>query len=154
HRARADLIIGAGDAEAEAAVQRQIVKPDSCTRLWRNRLVVAARTDTSLAGDAAQRIGTGPLAICDPLPGSAGEASRQALAALGLWPALEKNAVGVASTADAAFLLHQGKVERAVLYATDVSATPDFAAAAALPEDTYTPVIYWLAVANNVISPR
>ena len=155
HRARADLIIGAGDAEAEAAAQRHIVKADSCARLWRNRLVVAARTDAgSLAGDAAQRIGAGPIAVCDPLPGSAGEASRQALAALGLWPALAKNTVGVASTADAAFLLRQGKVERAVLYATDVSATPAFTVAAALPEDAYAPVNYWLAIADNVISPR
>lgn len=156
HRARADLVIGAGAAAEAAAAEREIIKPETRVTLWRNRLVVAARGAASggATGDPAQRVGSGPIAIVDPLPGSAGEASRQALAALGLWPALEKNAMGVASTQDASFLLAQQKVERAVLYASDVAARPGFAVAAELPDAAYPPIVYWLAETSNMISTR
>lgn len=156
HRARADLIIGEGDAAAAEAAGRHLIKPQTRVSLWRNRLVVAAPAAAAqaLSGDAVQRIGDGPIAVVDPPVGATGSDSRQALAALGLWPALEKHAVGTVNTADASFLLAQGRVQRAVLYASDVAAAPALAVAASLPDTAYPPVVYWLAQTDNALSPR
>lgn len=154
HRARADLIIGEGDAAAALAARRQLIKPETQVSLWRNRLVVAARAQAAPApsGDAAQGIADGPIAIVDPPVDSAGSYSRQALAALGLWPALEKNTLGVVSTADGSFLLRDGRVQRAVLYASDI--TPALVVAARLPDATYPRIVHWLAQTANQLSPK
>lgn len=156
HRARADLIIGEGDTAAAEAAQRHLIKPQTRVKLWRNRLVVAAlaKAAPAPAGDIAQRIGEGPIAIVDPPIGSAGRDSRQALAALGLWPMLEKSTVGTVNVADASFLLAQGRVQRAVLYASDIAAAPGLAVAASLPDSAYPPVVYWLAQTHNLLSPK
>ncbi len=156
HRARADLIIGESDAAASMAVERKLIKPETRVTLWRNRLVVAALAAAAPApaSDAAAGIGAGPIAIVDPPIGAAGRDSRQALAALGVWPALEKTTVGVVATADASFLLEQGRVQRAVLYASDVAAAPALAVAATLPDAAYPPVVYWLAETHNQLSPK
>lgn len=154
HHARADLIIGEGDAAAAEAARREIIKPETRVMLWRNRLVVAAPAKATPTGDAAARLGSGKIAIVDPPIGSAGADSRQALAALGLWPALQDRAIGTVDTADASFLLRRGEVQRAVLYASDVAAAPALAVAATLPDATYPPVVYWLAQTHNQLSPK
>ncbi|MGO8918375.1 MAG: molybdate ABC transporter substrate-binding protein [Stellaceae bacterium] len=156
HRARADLVVGEGEAAAAEAARRQVIKPETRVTLWRNRLVVVALAAAapSPAGDPAARIEAGPIAIVDPPVGSAGASSRQALAALGLWPAVESRAVGVVSTADASFLLASGQVRLAILYASDVAANPGFAIAAPLPDAAYPPVVYWLAETQNQLSPK
>ena len=41
--ARDDLVIGEGEANIAAASARHTIKPETVQRLWRNRLVVAAR---------------------------------------------------------------------------------------------------------------
>lgn len=156
HRARADVVIGEGDAAAAAALERHLVKPETRVMLWRNRLVVAAPANAvpASAGDAAARIGEGKIAIVDPPVGSAGGDSRQALTALGLWPALQARTLGTVDTADASFLLRHGDVQRAVVYASDVAAAPGFTVAATLPDGAYPPVIYWLAETHNELSPK
>jgi molybdenum ABC transporter molybdate-binding protein len=156
HRARADLIIGEGEAAGAAAAERHIIKPETRLPLWRNRLVVAARGEAAplVPADLATQLGAAPVAIVDPPVGSAGANSRAALAALGLWPKLEHHAVGVVDTADAAFLLTHGTVSFAVLYASDVAAGPGFNIAAPLPDAAYPPVLYWMAETQNQLSPE
>jgi molybdate transport system substrate-binding protein len=153
HHARADLIIGESDASADDAARRGIIKGETRHELWRNRLVVAGRKGEDRPGDAASLIAAGRIAVVDP-PGSAGESSRRALAALGVWPTAESRAAGTVDTADAAFLLREGRVAHAVLLATDVARSPALAVAAPLPEDAYPPVRYWIAEAANVLSPN
>jgi molybdate transport system substrate-binding protein len=157
HRARADLIIGEGEAAGAAAAERHIIKPETRAPLWRNRLVVAARgkaTPLAAAADLATQLDVAPVAIVDPPVGSAGANSRAALAALGLWPKLEPHAVGVVDTADAAFLLTHGTVTFAVVYASDVATSPGFNIAAPLPDAAYPPVLYWMAETQNQLSPE
>ncbi len=155
HRARGDLIIGEGEANADDAAGRGIIKPETRHDLWRNRLVVAALKDgKGASGDLKTLVGIGPIAIVDPPVGLAGEDGRQALTALGLWPDVESHAAGVIDTADAVFLLRQHKAALAVIYATDVAATAALAVAAPLPEDGYPPILYWVAETHNVLSPE
>jgi molybdate transport system substrate-binding protein len=155
HRARGDLIIGEGDALAKAAIDRQIVKPETLHRLWRNELVIARTADpASGSGDLAAVAGKAPIAIVDPETAVAGAEGKKALQALGLWDAVSAKSVGVVDTADAAYLLANGKVQLALVYATDVAANPGFAVADTLPATSYGPIVYWVAETQNALSPN
>lgn len=150
--ARADLIIGEGDDTAEIALTRHLVKPETRFGGWRNRLVVAEPARTSARIELAQLAEHQPIALVDPGLADAGAKSRQALTHLGLWPALERQALGVVDTADAIFLVTTGKARLAVVYATDVAADPALATAALLPEDSYPRIVYWAAETHNALS--
>jgi molybdate transport system substrate-binding protein len=163
YRARDDVLIGESDAEAAAATRRQLIKPETLQRLWRNQLVVAALAATvekasadspSATGKLASAAGKAPIAIVDPWAATAGADSEKALQSLGLWQAVRAKSVGVVGTADASFLLAQGTVQLAVVYATDVAANPGFAAADRLPAASYPPIVYWVAVTERALSPN
>jgi molybdate transport system substrate-binding protein len=153
HHARSDVVIGEGDKTAAEATERQLIKAETLQRLWRNRLVVAALTKTgsvNLAGLA----GKAPIALVDPPVAVAGAEGEKALQSLGLWNAVQANAVGVVDTTDAAFLLEQGKVRLALVYATDAAADPSFVVADRLPEASYSPIVYWVAQTEHSLSPN
>lgn len=163
HHARDDVIIGEGNAEADAATGQNLIKPETVERLWRNRLVVAAlragiekasSASPPVADNLAALAGKAPIAIVDPWAASAGADSKKALQALRLWQAVRGKSVGVVGTADAAFLLAQGKVRLAILYATDVAANPDFAVTDRLPDASYGPIVYWAAQTAHALSPN
>ena len=73
---------------------------------------------------------------------------------LGLWQAVSARSTGVVGTADAAYLLAQGKVKLAIIYATDVAANPAFTVAEPLPAAGYPPVVYWVAQTEHALSPN
>lgn len=163
HHARDDVLIGEGDAHATAAADRQLIKPATLHRVWRNQLVVAAldgKVDDagagspSAVGTLASVVGKEPIAIVDPWAAVAGVDSERALQALGLWQAVSTKSVGVVGTADASYLLAQGKVRLAVIYATDVAANPAFTIADRLPAASYPPIVYWVAVTEHALSPN
>jgi molybdate transport system substrate-binding protein len=162
HHARDDVLIGEGDANADAAAKRQLINPDTLQRVWRNQLVVAAldgnagnaEAGLSSAGKLAAVAGKQPIAIVDPWAAVAGADSQKALQSLGLWQAVSAKSVGVVGTADAAYLLARGQVRLAVIYATDVAANPAFTIAERLSAASYPPVVYWVAVTEHALSPN
>ncbi len=161
HRARSDVVLGAGDDMAASATARELVKPGTLQRIWRNRLV-AATTSAAIAKaeaasppltlDLAALAGKEPIAIVDPPVAVAGAEGKKALEALGLWDAVSSKSVGVVDTADAAFLLEHGTVQLALLYATDAAANPDFAVTDKLPGANDGAAVYWVAAAHNALS--
>jgi len=153
-RPRSDLIVGEGEAAADSAVSRGVIKPETRHALWRGRLVVAARAPAADTPGLAELAGKAKIAVVDPWAATAGADSRAALQALGLWDAVETKSVGVVDTADAAFLLDDGTVERAVLYATDVAADKHLTTVEPLAETLYPPIRYWVAEAQNSLSPN
>jgi molybdate transport system substrate-binding protein len=163
HHARDDVIIGEGDAEATSAAGAQLIKPDTVRRLWRNQLVVAAsrnNIENASAGSPAATdnlaalAGKAPIALVDPWAATAGADSEKALQSLGLWQTVSGKYDGVVGTADAVYLLAQGKVELAVVYATDVAANPGFKVTDRLDTGTYPPIIYWVALPKYSLSPN
>jgi len=151
HGIRDDIVIAEGDATLAAAVQQRIIKAQTRSGGWRNRLVVARRGSNSAAGVLTRDSNlltfadSGPIAIVDPPVATAGAQSRTALETLGLWAGLQGHSVGVVSTEDATFLLNGGKARLAVVYATDVAADPALSVAATFPDDAYPPIVYWWA---------
>jgi molybdate transport system substrate-binding protein len=163
HHARDDVVIGEGDGEAHAATERNLIKPETLQKLWRNQLVVAALAGGSgntaagspvAADNLAALAGTAPIAIVDPWAATAGADGAKALQSLGLWQAVSGKSVGVVGTADASFLLAQGKVKLAVVYATDVTANPSFTIADRLPSANYPTIVYWVALTEHSLSPN
>jgi molybdate transport system substrate-binding protein len=162
HHARADVLIGEGEANAATAAKRGLIGPGSLERLWRNQLVVAALAgnlgaagaESTAAGNLAAVAGKQPIAIVDPWAATAGAASQEALQSLGLWQAVSTKSIGVVGTADAVYLLAQGKVPLAIVYATDVAADRSLMIAERLPAASHPPVVYWLAQTQHSLSPN
>jgi molybdate transport system substrate-binding protein len=158
--ARDDVLIGEGDANAEAAAKRQLITPGTLQRLWRNQLVVAARAGNARGPGASSPArlalvaGKQPIAIVDPWAATAGTDSEQALQSLGLWQAVSAKSVGAVGTADATYLLAQGTVPLAIIYTTDVAADPTLMIAERLPVASYPPVVYWVAQTLHALSPN
>jgi len=159
---RDDVIIGEGDAAADSATAQNLIKGATVFKLWQNKLVaasLAAELSKARAASATTRLdlasvaGKAPIAIVDPGVAEAGTESQQALRSLGLWDAVTSKSIGVVDTADAAFLLSEGDVKLAVLYATDVIGHPDFAVTDALPA-TGQPIVYWAAQTERALSPN
>ena len=153
HHARDDVVIGEGDTRAAEATEQHLIKAETLQRLWRNRLIVAALAKAG-PGNLAELAGKEPIAIVDPPVAVAGAEGEKALQSLGLWDAVQVNAVGVVDTADAAFLLEQGKVRLALVYATDAGADPSFAVVDRLPDASYSPIVYWVAEPQPSLSPN
>ena len=162
HHARDDVIIGEGDAEADAAADQHLIKKETVERIWGNHLVAASLAGGSDRADsgspAANKLaavaGKEPIAVVDPWAARAGADSQKALQSLGLWQAVSAKSTGVIGTADAAYLLAQGKVKLAIIYATDVAANPAFAVVEPLPAASYPSVVYWVAEAEHALSPN
>jgi molybdate transport system substrate-binding protein len=161
--ARDDVLIGEGKANADAAAKQQLINPATLQQVGRNQLVVAAlagKTDdtnagsTPVPGKLASVAGKQPIAIVDPWAAVAGADSEKALQSLGLWQAVSAKSIGVVGTADAAYLLTHGKVQLAVVYATDVVANPVFTITERLPSASYPPVVYWVARTQHALSPN
>jgi molybdate transport system substrate-binding protein len=162
HRTRDDILIGEGDAAASAATAQNLIKGETIVKLWHNHLVAAAlaselkkaSTPSPLGAlDLPSVAGKAQIAIVDPPVASVGGETEQALQKLGLWEAVRSKSIGVVDTADAAFLLSEGDVKLAVLYATDVAVQPNFAVTDTLPEGSQ-PIIYWAAQTQRALSPN
>ena len=130
---RNDVMVLQGSDVMDEAARTEAIRPETRTAIGVARLVVARR-GAGAEGGLAAAVGTNEVALVDPgVPEAAGRATRQALSAAGLSP----RAVGVAGTADAAFLLATGRVPAAVLWASDVAADPGLSVAAVVPPETY-----------------
>lgn len=164
HHARDDVLIGEGDGEARAATGQNLVQPETLKKLWRNQLVVAelgpnsghagSNSPAAAGGNLAGLAGRAPIAIVDPWAATAGAESKTALQSLGLWQAVSSKSLGVVGTADASFLLAQGKVKLAIVYETDVAADPDFSITDRLPAADSQPIVYWVALTEHALSPN
>jgi molybdate transport system substrate-binding protein len=156
HHARDDVVIGEGNANATAAKTEQLIRPDSLHLLGRNHLVIAAGSAAAAdAGDSLAMIASKKtIAIVDPWAAAAGADSKQVLESLGLWQKVSAKSIGVAGTADAAFLLSRGKARLAIVYATDVAADPTLTVVEKLPASSSPPVVYWVAETTHALSPN
>jgi len=163
HHTRDDVIIGEGDKALAQATAEQLIDGESVQRLWRNNLVAATTRDDLRAAEAAlprlrvdlaDVAGKSAIAIVDPDVSPAGKQTEEALRTLGLLSAVRAKSIGVVGTADAGYLLSEGRVELAVLYASDVSAHPKFTVTDTLPTGAGEPIVYWAARTQGALSPN
>ena len=162
HHRRDDVLIGEGDGEARAATGQNLVQPETLRKLWRNQLVVAApgpilghAGSNSPAAAGNWRRSPGERRSRLSIRGRRPREPRENGAAIsGLWQAVSSKSLGVVGTADASFLLAQGKVKLAIVYETDVAADPNFSITDRLPAAGYPPIVYWVALTEHALSPN
>ncbi len=91
----------------------------------------------------------GRLAVGDPAHVPAGLYAKQALQALGLWPALQARLAPADSVRSALRLVELGEAPAGIVYATDVGVSPKLAIAGTFPASSHDPIRYPAAVVKS-----
>jgi molybdate transport system substrate-binding protein len=147
-----DVMILQGTTVMDQAIARHAADGATRETLGRNHLVLARR-GPGAAGALAGVMPDGAVAIVDaPVPDALGALSHAALQAAA-WPDPAAKTIGVATGADAGYLLATGAASLAVLYRTDVVADPALSVAADLPDPEPVP-LYEAALSRSVNSPN
>ncbi|SDY89892.1 molybdate transport system substrate-binding protein [Jannaschia faecimaris] len=118
----------------------------------RNRLVLAGAPGVgpvALTRDGVMRaLGTGRLAMGDPLSVPAGRYARHAFETLGLWTALSNRLILTEDVRAALAYVARGDVALGAVYASDVVGT-DVEIAARIPSTAHAPIVYPGAVVSG-----
>ncbi|TWH03640.1 MULTISPECIES: molybdate ABC transporter substrate-binding protein [Pseudoxanthomonas] len=150
--APAQVFFSADDAWMDYLQQRGRIDPGSRQELLGNTLVlVAPRTaaapavDLARPGALAAALGKGRLAVAQTQTVPAGKYARQALQALGHWPAVQGRLAEAESVRVALMLVARGETPLGVVYASDARAEPRVQVVATFPAGSHPPIIYPVA---------
>ena len=167
--APADLFLAANAAWMDYLEARGLIAPASRRALLGNRLVLVA-ADASAADASAVDDGAAPPASLPPLDAAAlpaegrlamgdpehvpvGIYARQALEALGLWPALRGRIAPAADARAALALVARGEAPRGIVYATDAARGAGVRAVASVPAALHEAIVYPIALLRGRDSP-
>lgn len=149
--APADIFISANTRWMDYLAARGRIDAASRCDLVRNRLVLIAPSDSALAlriapGFAlAAALEDSRLAIGDPDHVPAGLYGRQALEAMGVWPAVESRVVRSANVRAALMLVARGEAAAGVVYATDAAVSDRVRVVDVFPRASHDPIVYPVA---------
>jgi molybdate transport system substrate-binding protein len=147
--ARVDLFLSADAAQMDTVASAGRLVADSRVPLLTNRLVVVvardARTRPATAADlAAAAVRRVAMGQPDSVP--AGVYGRQWLERAGVWARVAPKVVPLPTVRAAFAAAREGRVDAAIVYATDARTSADVAVAFAVPEGEAPAVIYPAAV--------
>ena len=156
--APADLFVSASPRWMDYLQERGRIEAGTRFDLLANRLVVIAPAASGL--EVRPRPGfdlagafRGRLAVGDPDHVPAGIYARQALQALGWWPALEPRLAPAPDVRAALLYVERGECEAGVVYATDAAISRRVRVAAELADSLHAPIRYPAAVVAGRDSP-
>ncbi len=146
--APADIFISASTKWMDELAKADLVDTASRVDLLGNTLVLvgqpkAAAIEIAQGVDLAGRLGAGKLAMAlvDAVP--AGQYGKQALEALGVWPAVEANVVQSENVRAALALVTSGEADMGVVYGSDAVAAGDTVAVLGqFPADSHDAITY------------
>lgn len=143
--APADLFISADEQWMDYLSERDLIDKDSRRNLLRNTLVVITPVQQPQQVDMTSANPPdfdGRLCMGDPDSVPAGIYGRQALTALGWWPALQGRVAGMQDVRAALAFVARGECPLGIVYATDTRATDKVVIAGHFPESSHPPVTY------------
>lgn len=150
--APAQVFVSADEAWMDYLQQRGRVDPATRRDLLGNTLVLVAprasatrSVDLASAGAVAAALGRGRLAIAQTAAVPAGRYGRQALEALGHWPAVQGRLAESDSVRAALMLVARAEAPLGVVYASDAQADPRVRVVAAFPAGSHAPIVYPVA---------
>lgn len=154
HGTQDDLLVTQTGPMA-AAAQRGLVTGEP-RKLWRNRLVFAARgegpRDAAFdAGGLAALLGEGRLALPDASDACTVDGPAL-LAKLNAGSALGGRLVAAADTEDAVATLQRGEAALALCHASEVAGAAGLRVAIRVPDDAYDPIEYAAALSHGAWS--
>ncbi len=150
--ARADVFLSADEAQMDVVESAGRLVPGSRVDLLTNQLVVVGRPGGALtSGDpatlASARVGR--IALGNPESVPAGIYARRWLETRGVWAAVSPKVVPTLSVRAALSAARAGRVDAAVVYATDARTEPAVPVIFAVPVAEAPPIVYPAAVVDG-----
>jgi molybdate transport system substrate-binding protein len=158
--APADLFVSADLDWMDYLEQRGLLASGSRVNLLRNDLVLiepaTGRTTLRIGPNfaLAAALGTQKLALANPDSVPAGKYGKAALAALGVWSAVERRVVRTENVRAALALVARGEAAFGIVYKTDALADKAVRIVDAFPEATHAPIVYPAALLAPAKSPN
>jgi molybdate transport system substrate-binding protein len=150
--AAADVFVSADDAQMDVADRAGRLVPGTRVPLLTNRLVVVARQDSGLtAGDAPALASPAVrrLALGNPESVPAGVYARRWLERRGVWSDVAPKVVPTHTVRSALAAARAGRVDAAVVYATDAATEPGLPVLYRVPPADAPPIVYPAAVVDG-----
>jgi molybdate transport system substrate-binding protein len=144
-----DYLAGHGLIEAKTRVspignRLALIAPKDRTV---QQIDITAATDLpALLGQDAR------LAVGDPAHVPAGIYAKQALQALGFWPALESRLARADNVRAALALVERGEAPLGIVYSTDAAISPKVEIVGLFPRDSHPPITYPFAILKDQAS--
>ena len=157
--APADIYFSANAEWMDYLQARQHIEQDTRVDLLGNALVVIASREEPFAVHFARDFDfagafAGRLALGDPDHVPAGQYARQALEALGWWPAL-KNRIAPAPDVRAALVyVERGECAAGLVYTTDATQSDRVVTLATVPDSLHRPIVYPAAIVKGRASAQ
>ena len=146
----------AGDvASMDYLAERNLIKPGTRKDLLRNRLVLIAPANSRLALTVgpnfplADAIGSGQLAIADPVSTPAGKYTQASLEYLGVWLSVRSKIAIPGGSRAVLAKVAQGEFPLGIIWQTDAAGEQGIRIVAVLPEASHPPIVYPLAILAN-----
>lgn len=140
--------------------QRGLIRKETRRNLLGNTLVLVAPSDRARSVDIkpgfplAAMLGTGRLALANPLTVPAGKYGRAALVRLGVWDSVAGKVAPTENVRAALALVARGEAPYGIVYGSDALAEPRVRVAAAFGPALHPPIVYPAAVLAGSRDPR
>ena len=150
-----DLFFAGDVASMDYLAERNLIKPGTRKDLLRNRLVLIAPANSMLALTVgpnfplADAIGSGQLAIADPVSTPAGKYTQASLEYLGVWTAVRSKIAIPGGSRAVLTKVARGEFPLGIIWQTDAADEQGIRIVATLPEASHPPIVYPLAVLAN-----
>jgi molybdate transport system substrate-binding protein len=153
--APAQIFISADRDWMDYVAGKGLIKPESRSDLFGNKLVLIAPKDATVSldlkpgADLAGTLGEGRLSMgnVDSVP--AGKYGKAALEKLGLWAGVSGKLAQAESVRAALLLVSRGEAALGVVYQTDAVSDPNVRIVATFPADSHAPIVYPAALTTK-----
>ena len=150
-----DLFFAGDLASMDYLAERNLLKPGTRKDLLRNRLVLIAPANSTLAltigpnFPLAEALGSGQLAIADPVSTPAGKYTQASLEYVGVWTAVKSKIAIPGGSRAVLTKVARGEFPLGIIWQTETANEQGIRIVAALPESSHPPIVYPLAVLAN-----
>lgn len=149
--APADLLISADEEWMDYLQKKGLLRPGSRTSFLGNRLVLIApqgsRVSLPIGRDfpLAAALGSGRLAIADPVAVPAGKYGKAALTTLRVWQTVESKLAPAENVRAALAFVERAETPLGIVYETDALASKKVKIVGRFPENSHPPISYPVA---------
>jgi molybdate transport system substrate-binding protein len=153
--AAGDIFFSADVESMDYLAERKLIKPQTRDDLLSNKLVLIAKSDSTVAltigqnFSLAQALGNGRLAMGEPTSVPAGKYGKAALEKLGVWTAVASKVAPAQDARAALQLVSRGEAPLGIVYQTDAAADKNVKVIGTFPEGSHPPIIYPIAILAN-----
>lgn len=149
--APADLFLSADEPWMDVIAKAGLIRPATRTTLLGNRLVLIVPASRKLrltparGFPIAKALGTGRLALANPVAVPAGRYAKAALTTLGVWGEVAAKVAPAENVRAALALVERGAAPVGIVYATDAKASRAVRVIGTFPASSHPPIRYPLA---------